>query len=222
MVLTQIWCITERESVRLGCSLDYSIVVSSSALYSICRQPLSPPFPSVFDHRFSTHFTLKLSPLIHNVWRRRGRFGGGQWVRYVQGRFRRWRRSSRRLPFHRRSTPSSRSYGRDGTEGLLRRRWSPIQERYVPVLSLLYNAIHSVSRPLYHFVTESLWGVGMGYHPNRPFVADNKSLFSSSGAELFCHFLLLNCHFFHFVIFHFVIFSILSFFSFCHFFYFVT
>ena len=123
---------------------------------------------------------------LHHVWRGCCRSCRWQWLRHVQGRFRRWRRASRRLPFHRRSTPSSRSYGRDGTEGLLRRRWSPIQERYIPVLSLLYNAIHSVSRPLYHFVTESLWGVGMGYHPNRPFVADNKSLFSLLSFVLCC------------------------------------
>ena len=42
-----------------------------------------------------------------NVWRRCSSFGRRQWIRYVQGRFRRRRCPKSRLPLHRRKTPSS-------------------------------------------------------------------------------------------------------------------
>ena len=62
--------------------------------------------------------------------RRSSSFGCGQWIRYVQGRFQRRRCSPRRLPLHRGSPPSPGRHGRYGKEGLVRRRWSPVQARY--------------------------------------------------------------------------------------------
>ena len=42
---------------------------------------------------------------------------------------------------------------------------------------MLLTVTHGCTSWMY--ISSCIWGVGMGYHPNRPFVADNKSLFSS-------------------------------------------
>merc|ERR1711973_37524 len=53
-----------------------------------------------------------------------------QWLRHVQGRLRRRRRPQGRLPLHCRTSPPPGCHGRYGTEGRLRRRRGPVQERY--------------------------------------------------------------------------------------------
>ena len=48
----------------------------------------------------------------------------------MQGRIRRRRRPQGRLPLDRRTPQASGRHGRHGTEGLVRRRRGPVQERY--------------------------------------------------------------------------------------------
>merc|ERR1712088_615322 len=73
---------------------------------------------------------LRLTSLNQDV--RRGRCCPcvRQWLRHVQGRLRRRRRPQGRLPLHRWTSPPPGSHGRYGTEGRLRRRRGPVQERY--------------------------------------------------------------------------------------------
>ena len=118
-------------------------------------------FPIRNHYRVNPHIhfaSLRNRTKSQNVWRRSCCVGGWQWIRHVQGRFRRWRRSPRRLPLHRRSSPlpgerwnhlllllpntnlTNQSFyffpirkghhGRHGPERFVRRRWSPVQAWY--------------------------------------------------------------------------------------------
>merc|ERR1711910_134987 len=65
-----------------------------------------------------------------DVWRGRCCACLRQWLRHVQGRLRRRRRPQGRLPLHRWTSPPPGCHGRYGTEGRLRRRRGPVQERH--------------------------------------------------------------------------------------------
>merc|ERR1712210_430083 len=73
---------------------------------------------------------LRLTSINQDV--RRGRCCSclRQWLRHVQGRLRRRRCPQGRLPLHCWPSPPPGSHGRYGTEGRLRRRRGPVQERY--------------------------------------------------------------------------------------------
>merc|ERR1712042_412286 len=75
--------------------------------------------------------------------RRRGSRGDGhrQWIRHGQGRFRRGRRSPRRLSLRRRQAKVPWSHGRHGQQRRLRRRRGSVQERY-PLFEVPHRARH--------------------------------------------------------------------------------
>ena len=60
----------------------------------------------------------------------------------------------------------------------LRIAYFTLESRTLCAIHMLLTVMNRCTSWMY--ISSYVWGVGMGYHPNRPFVADNKSLFSSS------------------------------------------
>ena len=87
------------ECWRVGVSVCLLLLLF---LMRVCFYHIAGNLPLV---EFLPFFLVSRTFNLQHVWRWSCRIGRWQWIRNVQSRFRRWWRSSRRLPFHRRSPP---------------------------------------------------------------------------------------------------------------------